>query len=65
MNKKLRKKEKRFWIKQKKLIKESAKSFCVANPWPSRGIRVKHIKDDDAFELICWNYINSFKYPLD
>ncbi len=49
MNKKLRKKEKRFRIKQKKLIKELTESFCVANPWPSRGFRAKHIKDADVF----------------
>ena len=62
MTKKLRKKEKRLWIKQKKLIKESTEHFSVSNPWPSRGFRAKHIKDVDVFEEICWNYVNSFKY---
>ena len=65
MSKKLRKKEKRLRIKEKKLIKESTKHFSVSNPWPSRGIRAKHIKDDDVFEEIWWSYVNCFKYSLE
>lgn len=65
MNKKLRKKEKRLWIKEKKLIKESTKYFSVSNPWPSRGIRAIHFKDDDAFENVLWNHIKCFKHPLE
>ena len=64
MNKKLRKKEKRYKIKAKRYLRAQDKSFRVVNPWPSRGCRARHFRDDDAFENALWNHIKCFKHPL-
>lgn len=38
--------------------------FCTYMDWPHRGGRLRHIKDDDIFDLICCNYIRLMKFPL-
>ena len=62
--KKLRREEKRYRIKVKRYLKAQDKYFKVSNPWPSRGCRAMHFKDDDAFENAIQNHVNTFKYPF-
>ena len=65
--KKQRKKEKQYEmkIKAKRLLKTRNRPFRVVNPWPGRGCRSSHFRDEDAFENALWNYFRRFKYPLD